>query len=72
VSADQDVTPKKTKSNSGNILKIGGIATALAIINLVTNGTEAQSLPVVILQYVALALGLFVLVGGIVLKMSRK
>jgi hypothetical protein len=72
VSANQDDNPKKTTSNSGYIIKIGGIGTALAIINIATNGTEAQSQPVVILEYVCLALGLVGFVGGIIMKMNEK
>lgn len=72
VSANQDSNPKKTKSSSGNLVKIGGIGTALSIINIATNGAEAQALLVVILQYAGLALGLLALVGGIIMKISQK
>ncbi|MGA2058192.1 MAG: hypothetical protein ABSG88_23170 [Bradyrhizobium sp.] len=63
---------KNTKPRSGNIIKIGGIGTALAIINIATNGSEAQPQPVLILEYLCLALGLFALVGGIIMKMNEK
>jgi hypothetical protein len=72
MSANRDDNPKKTTSNSGYIITIGGIGTALAIINIATNGAEAQPQAVVILEYVCLALGLVGFVGGIIMKMSEK
>jgi hypothetical protein len=73
VSARQDNNPlNKTKPNSGKIIMIGGIGTALAILNFATRGAEAQSQGVVILEYLCLALGLFALVGGIIMKMNEK
>lgn len=47
-------------------LKIGAIATALAIINM-SVGSKAQPQPVLILEYAAMALGLFALVGGLIM-----
>lgn len=49
------------------IVLLGAIATALGVINMLTNGAEAQSSAVMILQYGALALGLFALVGGLIM-----
>jgi hypothetical protein len=73
VSARQDNNPQnKTKPNSGKIILIGGIGTALAILNIATSGPEAQSQAVLILEYLCLALGLFALVGGIIMKMNEK
>jgi len=37
-----------------------------------TNGSEAQSQPVLVLEYAALALGMLALVGAIVMKISQK
>jgi hypothetical protein len=65
--------PEKKRSTPGYIATIGAGATALAIINMsVGNGNEAQSQPVLILQYAALALGLFALVGGLIMMMTQK
>jgi len=72
MSARQDNNPKTTKPNSGKIIMIGGIGTALAIINIATRGAEAQPQAVSILEYLCLALGLFALVGGIIMKMNEK
>lgn len=49
---------------------IGGGATVLAVINMST-GSEAQSAPVLILEYIALAAGLVALVGGLFMMMRR-
>lgn len=57
----------------GSALKIallGAGATALAVINMSTD-SEAQSLPVLILEYVALAGGLVALVGGLIMMMVQ-
>jgi hypothetical protein len=62
---------EKKRSTPGYIATIGAGATALAIINM-SVGKEAQSQPVVILQYAALALGLFALVGGLIMMMTQK
>ncbi len=58
------------KSKQGvarKIVLLGAIATALGVINMMTNGAEAPSSAVAILQYGALALGLFALAGGLVM-----
>jgi hypothetical protein len=49
------------------ITLLGAIATALGVINMMSNGSEAQPLAVVILQYGALAGGLLALVGGLIM-----
>ena len=49
---------------------IGGGATVLAVINMST-GSEAQSTPVLILEYLALAGGLIGLLGGLVIMTRR-
>jgi hypothetical protein len=62
---------EKKRSTPAYIATIGAGATALAIINM-SVGKEAQSQPVLILQYAALALGLFALVGGLIMMMTQK
>jgi hypothetical protein len=62
---------EKKRSTPGYIATVGAGATALAIINM-SVGKEAQSQPVLILQYAALALGLFALVGGLIMMMTQK
>jgi hypothetical protein len=47
------------------IALLGAGATTLAVLNIVTNGAEALSPTVMMLQYAALAGGLFALVGGL-------
>lgn len=59
------------RSTPGYIATIGAIGTTLAIINMLA-GSEAQSQPVLILEYVALALGLFALAGGLFMMMTQK
>ena len=60
------------KTNPGRIALIGAVGTALAIFNLATNGSEAPSQAVMILQYVGLALGLLALAGGLIMMVSAK
>jgi uncharacterized membrane protein HdeD (DUF308 family) len=62
---------EKKRSTPGYIATIGAGATALAIINM-SVGSEALSQPILILQYAALALGLFALVGGLIMMMTQK
>jgi hypothetical protein len=52
------------------IVLLGAIATALGVINMLTNGPEAQSPAVMVLQYGALALGLIALVGGLIMMLT--
>lgn len=56
---------KSKQAVARKIVLLGAIATALGLINMLTNGAEAPSSVVAILQYAALALGLFALVGGL-------
>ncbi len=49
------------------IVLLGAIATGLGVINMMMNGAEAPSSAVAILQYAALAGGLFALVGGLIM-----
>jgi uncharacterized membrane protein len=60
-------TGKSKQSVARRIVLLGAIATALGVINMMTNGLEAPSSVVMILQYAALVLGLFALVGGLVM-----
>jgi hypothetical protein len=71
MSDDQSGAAKKKQSNPRRFALLGAAATVLAIINMST-GSEAPAQAVVILQYVALALGLFALVGGLVMMMAQK
>jgi succinate-acetate transporter protein len=57
----------KKQANPGKIALIGAGATALAVVNIMTNGAEAPSQGVMILQYAALAGGLLALVGGLIM-----
>jgi hypothetical protein len=49
------------------IALLGAGATALAVLNMMTNGAEAPSSAVMMLQYAALAGGLFALIGGLIM-----
>ena len=60
------------KPNPGKIVLMGAVATALGVFNLATNGSEAPSQGVLILQYVLLAGGLIGLAGGLIMMMSAK
>jgi hypothetical protein len=60
-------TGKSKQTVARKIVLLGAIATAFGVINILTNGAEAQSSVVLILQYGALALGLFALVGGLIM-----
>jgi len=71
MSDNQSGKTEKKRSTPGYIAKIGAIATTLAIINM-SVGSEAQSQPVLILECAALALGLFALVGGLIMMMTQK
>jgi hypothetical protein len=70
MSGDQSGKTEK-KSPARRIALLGAMATVLAVINM-SVGSEAQPLPVVILQDVALALGLLALVGGLIMMMMQK
>jgi hypothetical protein len=71
MSDNQSSKTEKKRSTPGYISMIGAIGTALAIFNM-SVGSEAQSRPVLILEYAALALGLFALVGGLIMMMTQK
>jgi hypothetical protein len=70
MSDDQSGKSEK-KSPARRIALLGAVATVLAVINM-SIGSEAQPLPVVILQDVALALGLLALVGGLIMMVMQK
>ena len=67
MSDNQNNKIKKKPSTPGRIALIGAGATVLAIFNMMTNGAEAPSQGVVILQYAARAGGLVALVGGLIM-----
>jgi hypothetical protein len=73
MSDNQSGKTEKKQSNPRKIALLGAVATALAVINM-SIGNEAQPLPVVILQDVALALalGLLALVGGLIMMMMMQ
>jgi hypothetical protein len=58
------------KKSPGKFALIGAGATALAVLNMMTNGPEAPSQGVAILQYLALAGGLLALAGGLIMMAS--
>ena len=60
---------KSKQAVARKIVLLGAIATALGLLNMMTNGAEAPSSAVAILQYAALALGLVALVGGLVMML---
>jgi hypothetical protein len=61
---------EKKRSTPRYIAVLGVVGTVLAIVNM--SGREAQSQPVLILEYAALALGLIALGGGLIVMMTRK
>jgi hypothetical protein len=63
---------KRKQSNPGRVALIGAGATALAVFNIATNGSEAPSQAVMILQYAGLAGGLFALAGGLIMIASAR
>jgi hypothetical protein len=60
------------KPNPGKIVLMGAGATALAVFNILSNGPEAPSQGVMILQYALLACGLFALLGGLIMMGTAK
>jgi hypothetical protein len=58
---------KSKQAVARKIVLLGAVATALGVLNMMTNGPEAPASAVALLQYAALALGLFALVGGLVM-----
>ena len=67
MSGNQGDKPKKKPSTPRKIALIGAGAAVLAIFNMMTNGAEAPSRGVMILQYAALAGGLVALIGGLIM-----
>jgi hypothetical protein len=67
MSDNQSDKINKKRGTARYIALLGAGATALAIFNIMTNGAEAPSQAVTILQYAALAGGLFALVGGLLM-----
>jgi hypothetical protein len=65
--SDRQTDKPIKKTPARNIALIGAGASALAVLNMATNGPEAPSEGVVILQYLALAGGLLALVGGLIM-----
>ena len=63
---------KRKPSSPGKIALLGAGATALAVFNMATNGSEAPSQGVMILQYICLGLGLLALVGGLIMMAAAK
>ena len=68
---DNQSSMSETKRPGRKITLIGAGATALAIFNM-WGDSEAPSLPLLVLEYVALALGLFALVGGLIMMATRR
>ena len=68
---DNQTVKPRSKGSSRKIALLGAGATALAVINMST-GSEAQALPVLILEFVALAGGQLALVGGLIMMMTSK
>ncbi len=72
MSDSQSGKPGRKQSNPGKVALIGAGATALAVFNIATNGSEAPSQAVMILQYAGLAGGLFALVGGLIMMATTR
>jgi hypothetical protein len=70
MSDNQGGKAEKKRSTPGYIATVGAIGTALAIINM-SLGIEAQSQPVLVLEYIALALGVFALAGGLIMMTQK-
>ena len=68
---NQNGKTAKRRLNPRQFAMLGAIATALAAVNMLGE-SEAQSLPVLILEYTALALGLIALVGGLIMMATQK
>lgn len=70
---NQSGKTEKKQSNIGRrIALIGGGAIVLAIMNIMSGGSEAQSQPILILEYAALTGGLFALIGGLIMMLTQK
>ena len=71
MSDEQGGRKQPTYSNPSKILLLGAAATVLALINM-SAGSEAQSMPVRILEYIFLAAGLIGLIGGLIMMMTQR
>lgn len=69
--SDNQAAKSRNLGPGRKIALLGAGATALAVINMST-ASEAQSLPVLILEYVALAAGLLALVGGLIMMAMQR
>jgi hypothetical protein len=72
MSDNQGGKTEPKKANPGKIALIGAGATALAVFNMATNGSEAPSQAVMILQYVCLAGGPLALVDGLIMMVTAR
>jgi hypothetical protein len=70
-SSAAESSPSPAKRHGGRIALLGAGATALAILNIAID-TEAQSMPVLILEYGALSLGLLALIGGLMMTLLQR
>jgi hypothetical protein len=68
---DNQASMLEKKRPGRRIALVGAGATALAIFNMWGDG-EAPSLLLLILEYIALALGLFALVGGLIMMARQR
>jgi len=71
MSDDRGGKKQPTYSNTSKILLLGAAATVLALINM-SAGSEAQSMPLRILEYIFLACGLIGLIGGHIVMMTQR
>ena len=69
--SDIESSKSPPKRLGGRIALLGAAATVLAILNIAVD-TEAQSLPVLILEYGALSLGLLALIGGLLMTLLQR
>ncbi len=67
MSENQDDKADKKRATARYIALLGAGATTLAVFNMMTNGAEAPSSAVMMLQYAALMGGLFALIGGLIM-----
>ena len=67
MSENQSDKVQKKGPTARYIALLGAGATTLAVLNMMTNGAEAQSSAVMTLQYLALAGGLVALIGGLIM-----
>jgi hypothetical protein len=68
---DNQTSMPQKKRPGPRIALIGAVATALAVFNM-WGDSEAPSLPLLVLEYIGLALGLFALVGGLIMMATQK